>query len=152
MSTKKTEPKERTIEWWLAKLPPDIAKLALANRKTCKSFHATYKTAETLSAAVELAFYWYRTTQGEAYWSNVSVGEYDEARALLPKPAKKAKAYRAYVSPEASKRAKDVWTWLITMGGPTCHSRPYTTKKNAIRGLRRFAATLGIAVEIEGQE
>ena len=152
MSAKKTELKEKTIEWWLAKLPPDIAKLALANRKSCKSFHAPYKTATTLSSAVDMAFCWYLTKQGKAYWANVSDGKYAKARALLPKPAKKAKAYRAYVSPEASKRAKDVWTWLITMGGPTCHSRPYTTKKNAIRGLRRFAATLGIAVEIEGQE
>jgi hypothetical protein len=154
MSAKKTGPKERTIEWWLAKLPPDIAKLALANREkwVIRREINFSDIIECLRDAIFLGFRFYDTPEGEDFWYRVLECNYAEARALLPKPAKKAKVYRAYVASDFVEYDREGWGWYISMGGPTCHSMPYTTKKSAIRGLRRFAATLGIAVEVEVQE
>jgi hypothetical protein len=147
MSTKKTGPKERTIKWWLAKLPPDIAKMALANTKKSNPDMGKLLTP-CLRCALGLAFTWILTPEGHTFWETVQEGNYDKARALLPKPAKKAKAYRATVY-EINLPGP---YWSLRVNGCVVESAYYATKKSAIRGLRRFAATLGIAVEIEVQE
>jgi len=147
----KPKPKENTIEWWLAKFPPDIAKLALANRKKANGEWANITTSATLKDALDDAFEWVVTEQGEEFWIAVKYGKYAEARALLPKPAKKAKA--KIKSFRAAVFGSRWYAWHLNVNGCKVESaKTYTTKKSAIRGLRRFAATLGIAVEIEVQE
>ena len=148
MSTKKTGPKDLTVNKWLAKLPPDIAKMALANTKKSNPDMGKLLTS-CLRYAVGLAFTWSLTPEGHTFWETVQEGNYDKARALLPKPAKKAKAYRARLRPPIGGIG---WEWIVVIGVCNVDSPIYTTKKTAIRGLRRFAATLGIAVEIEVQE
>jgi len=61
-----------------------------------------------------------------------------------PKPAKKAKVYKAIINNNHG------WPfWRLNVNGCGVMSNIYTSQKSAIRGLRRFAATLGIAAEIE---
>lgn len=60
---------EGTIEWWLAKLPADLADKALANRKKYPLKYGD-KDADSRSRAVFAGFSWNSSPEGHSFWSD----------------------------------------------------------------------------------
>ena len=71
---------KKTVREWLNELPEPIRTRAVKNydESFCED-----KYAVSVNSAVNCAFNWDKSIEGNQYWANVYIGEYSEACALL---------------------------------------------------------------------
>jgi len=70
---------KKTVRDWLNELPEPIRTRALMN----ENGEYTNRIVYSLKEALEIAFYWIETEEGECYWLMCSYGKHSEACALL---------------------------------------------------------------------
>lgn len=70
---------KKTVRDWLNELPEPIRTRAVRN----ENGEYTNRIVYSLKEALQIAFYWIETEEGESYWLMGSYGNYSEACALL---------------------------------------------------------------------